>query len=275
LRKKAELIRPIAREVSCSPYLVRKHTKNLQLSKEVKRLIKIRVKQRNKDFVKKYAKETEITVPKKITPKFARVLGHLFFDGCLTSTEYNGKHATCYTNASLKQVEYFSKCVQELFSIKPQKITIKKTKTEAYTVVFGCRKLFDFLLTISPSYSTSIEVGIPDLIFKSKNDEVKLEFLRTFWADEGSIAHKGISISGCSMSKKMIYDLQKLHDYFGIVTSVRYGKGRKITHIRISSKGNNVTLFAKLINFGGAVVVRGHNKEKLKKNVLKEKLMGR
>jgi len=276
LRKKGELIRPISEKVGCSRYLVRKHVKNLHLSDEINELIEAKLKKNNKDFIEKYAKEYDITVPNKITPKFSRILGHLFFDGCLTSSRHIGKYAICYTNASLKQVKYFSKCVQEVFSLTPQKITIKKTKTNAYTVVFASKKLHKFLLTISPKgYSTSKEVGIPSIISEARDPEVKLEFLRTFWADEGSIHHKSLSVSGCSKSRKMIEDLQKLHDFFGIITTLNNCKSRYSSDIRLSSKIDNVALFAKLINFGDAVVIRGFNKERLKKNVLKEKLMGR
>lgn len=273
LRKEGWPIRVIARKVRCSPYLVRKHIKTLRISYVAQQRIRKYIENNRNRFISKYAKESEINTPLVLDPILARVLGHLFFDGCVDKKVGN-MYRIHYTNSSFKQVKYFSECVEKLFSIKPQKITIKKHKTKAYTVVFSSKRLREYFLKISHSYSTSDCVGVPKIIFDARDPEIKLEFLRAFWADEGSVYHKYLRIIGSSKSGKMIRDLQKLHKGFGVKTNICFSILKNDYTLAIYSL-RDALLFQKLINFGDAIVTRGYNKGKLKKDVLKERIDNR
>ena len=270
LRRKGWPIRVVARHVGCSPYLVRKHTNCLKLSKKAKRYFEKYVRGNVMGFISTYAKESKIQIPRKMTPKLSRVLGHLFFDGCVSMKIHNHMYRVSYTNSSLELVNLFSDYVKELFGLTPQKITIKKVKINAYTVVFCSKKLHKYLLTISSTYSTSYDIGIPKIILYSKNLNVKFAFLRSFWADEGSVCKDRFVVTGSSKSKKMIYDLKKLHEDIGISPRVYYSRCKDDYELRISSL-ENLVLFERKIGFDVARVSKGTNRGKFKKDILSDK----
>lgn len=57
----------------------------------------------------------------KITPRIARIIGHLFFDGSV-GTRKNGVYWFNYSNASLESINNFVYLVTSTFNLKQPKI---------------------------------------------------------------------------------------------------------------------------------------------------------
>lgn len=102
---------------------------------------------------------------------------------------------------------------------------------------------------------------------------MKIELLRAFWNDEGSISANG-RLSADSRSKKIIDQLISIHKQFGLnLNKTKYFVSRKPMYkIYLSKTKENTAKFIRLGLFTFSIVGRGQNKGKLKIAVTKEAL---
>lgn len=269
LRSKGLSIKRIARQLNISVGSVSKYSKSIILGKRAKGLLKENEKNNWIKFSAKYATEKEITVP-HLNKDLANILGHLFFDGCVSIT--NGKYIIGYANASIETVNNFNTRMRDLFSIKPGKLQYFHGKNTGWfqTCIYS-KKVVEFLQSYSPSYSTKQKVGVPAEI-KNADKSIQASFLRAFWDDEGSISCDG-RLSGSSKSEKMIEDLVLMHNLLGIDSKKQRGTQGKAHTIYIKRNFNNFLKFYKTIGFSRAIITKGGNLGKLKQEVLKETLL--
>lgn len=261
LRLEGNSYKEIAKVIKRSPATVLKYSNNVILSVDAEERIRKKEQVSQIQFVKKYAKEKEIT-DSPLDEDKANLLGHLFFDGSvsISGTSYRIN----YTNASLPAIESFIKRVSKTYSIIPSKLQVEKRKSVYYQTSFSSKKLVNKLNNSFGSFSTKNNIGIPQII-KDSSEGIRCAFMRAFWDDEGSISCRGV-LQGCSKSERMIDDLVNLHKGLGIKCTKCESRG--CYYINISKKKANMILFSKKIGFEFGKITRGINKEKFKKEVL-------
>jgi len=144
----------------------------------------------------------------------ARVLGHLYFDGCV-SVDRRGNHRINYSNASIKSIKNFAKLVELRFHLKQQKIRYFEGEKGNYCQIeFGSKKLVKNLIRRYGNFSTSKLVTMPSGIIGNK--AASIQFLKAFWDDEGCITTDRLRIHGALMSETMIDGLIFIHRKLGI-----------------------------------------------------------
>lgn len=271
-RGKGTGYKTIAKNLDLSPGTTYKYSKNIILPDKAKRNLLNQEKKKQAIFVSNFAKEKEIKYP-KFDENFANLLGHLFFDGSVCYSK--GKYMLSYTNSSETAITNFVNLLEFCFGLKNPGITKYKGKNiDWYEAIMYSKKAYNFLLTLSYSFSTTKNIGVPKFIFES-NNWVKSSFLRAFWDDEGCISNKGV-LSGFSNSKKMIRDLVKLHTQLGIDCYMKSAKSERSGFkykILVRRRDDNFHNFFCDVGFQFGVVTKGYNIGKTKKEVLLEKIM--
>ncbi len=268
LRSKGCSYKKIPKKLSISTGSAYNYTKKLSLLPEAKnRLLFCENKNRRK-FAREYAKEKQITPP-KLDKNLALILGHLFFDGCVSYS--NGKYMLSYCNSSIELIKEFVSKVHILFSLKPVKISkFKGVNLDWYQSTFYSKKAFYFVKKFSGCFSTSKNIGVPVEIMAAE-DSIKESFLLAFWADEGRISARGY-LTGSSKSKKMLGDLVILHKSLGIDCKRYLNKTGKAHSLSIKRTLDNYSRFFQKVGFGKAIVKTGYNLGRYKQEVLLDRL---
>jgi len=210
------------------------------------------------------------TQKKKLTLAKARIMGHLLFDGTVFFSDYH--YSVKYINSSVDLIDQFVRDMGMVYGISPASIESSKgINIPWYKVGFISKQAYEDLIKYSPSYSTSSKDSIVPVEIMTGTRKLKLEFLRTFWEDEGSVSNNG-TLSGSSNSKRVmgqIAILMKEEGFdFGICRSMRNGQFEYKIYLHKSLK--NLKNFYKLGLFERAVVAHGKNIGKKKRDVLRE-----
>ena len=98
---------------------------------------------------------------------------------------------------------------------------------------------------------------------------VKLEFLKSFWEDEGSISFDGRLMADLK-NKKIIEQIGKLMENFGLKLKIcRYKEPTGFMYkLYLSKSRSNLKRFLKLGFFEKSVITHGKNKGKKKLDIL-------
>ena len=205
-----------------------------------------------------------------LTEPKIRVIGHLLFDGCVFQSGFGC--SIKYTNSSKQLIDQFIRDIKEVYGINKYTLLEREGKFAIiYEVIFRSKLMYEDLIDYFPSYSTSNNtIEIPKIIMENE-DNLKLEFLRAFWEDEGSISHTGRLMADLK-SEKVINQLATLHKYFGLKYYLyKYKEYTGYMYkISLSRTKENTIRFYSLGLFDKAIITHGHNVRKTKKEVLKE-----
>ena len=198
-----------------------------------------------------------------------RIIGHVLFDGCSYKNGYS--HIIRYINSSKRLVDQFIEDIEKVYGIFPTHLeVIKNPKVVIYKVTFSSKLLFEDLKRYFSSYSTKDVSPIPKEIMDSSK-EIKLEFLRAFWEDEGSISFNG-RLMADQKNEVIIRQLIEIHKDFGLnlkLCSYKDYTGM-MYKIYLSKNKDNLVRFYNLNLFDKSTVTRGKNLGKDKKEVLKK-----
>jgi len=254
LRKMGLSYKKIANKLEISSATSHKYAKRTGISLNGKERIEKNNKKRIENFVKRFAKEKEIQEI-KINKKTVRIISHCLFDGSVCTNNI-GDYRISYTNSSKKEVNQFVKDFEESFGIQVNDIKKMKGKNiDWYEIYFCSKQAFMELHKYIPNYSTSSKkCELRPWIFELPR-QLKIEFLRAFWLDEGCVSADG-KIHGKSKSKKVIEQIVKLHESLGIECSIWKDNTSKNFAIYIHKKNENIQKFSK-IGFGSGIVTRG------------------
>lgn len=201
---------------------------------------------------------------KNLSLEKVRIIGHCLFDGSVINS--NGYYCVNYSNNCKNLINKFKKDIWKVYNIKPTDLR----KNGKLNVLRYCSKALVENLNKYTNYNCHYS-NIPNQIFKSRNKHLIIEFLRTFWDDEGMVNY-GYSLdrNGYKHIKRQLEaycdnniireKLKKLHNKIGIQPKL-YNK--KI----IISRFDDLKRFSKLINFSKGLRVsypksKNHNIEK-------------
>lgn len=207
---------------------------------------------------------------KNLTLRKTRIIGNLLFDGSLyLAKDYH--YGIMYVNCSLPLVKEFCEDINYVYGLKPSIYKEKSKKSLVYRAKQHSKLIYYDLLKYIKSYSTSNRfAGIPDEIINGSRN-IQLEFMRTFWNNEGSILYNG-RLRGTSNSLSIIKQLRELHDNFGFNCRIYQDNNKqKPSYILALIKTKeNLNKFHKYNLFTEAIVVYGHNKGMKKSDILKQ-----
>ena len=206
----------------------------------------------------------------KISPQKTRIIAHLMFDGTIFKLKYH--RVMRYINSSRELINQFTQDVYEIYGLMPSAFEELEGKTSpVFKVTFYSKEMYEDLLKYSSSYSTSkTETSIPELILKGNRD-VKIEFLRAFWEDEGSISAVG-RIMADLKSERVIKQIIVLQEERGLSFKlILYHKDNKeLYKIYLPKSLENLEKFQDLNLFGNSIITHGVNSKRRKEDVLKE-----
>ncbi|MCX6706374.1 MAG: hypothetical protein NTV24_04735, partial [Candidatus Woesebacteria bacterium] len=192
-------------------------------------------------------KRTDIhTLPSKMTPELAFILGSLVAEGNVSKEQLG------FCNSDPEYLERFKQCFKKVFpdcrlheyKRKPQGFT----KKYYYSLEIHSKQVIEFLKSLGLNPVRAAQKEVPWIIYQSSKNSLS-SFLRGYAEGDGSAYLSGApEISFISMSKNLLDQLQIILLRFGIEGSVRYQKSKKIYKLFIRGH-NNLNLFAKQINF--------------------------
>ena len=261
-RKNGYSYSEIAKITGKSKKFAWKHSKDVQFNSRGKK----RYYQNVKGIVKQVKNQKGNLSIQKI-----RIIGHTLFDGTIYSKDYHS--VVKYINSSRELVDQFIKDIKQVYGLNPTSLEVSKGKNNLnhYRVSFKSKLIYNDLMKYFPSYSTSNQkISIPKEIMTA-NEKIKLEFLRTFFEDEGSIGHTG-RIMGDLKSKLIIKQITKLLDQFKLPFGVsRYKEYTGYMYkIYLLKSRDNLEKFYNLKLFDKAKITHGKNMGRKKLDVLKE-----
>ncbi len=202
-----------------------------------------------------------------------RIIGHLLFDGTVYEVDYH--YIARYINSSKELINQFILDMKAIYGIAPTSLEVFKGKNKInyYKVTFSCKAFYEDLRSYFESYSTSNQnIKIPASIMNASNS-IKLEFLRTFFEDEGSIS-SNYRIMGDLKSKVILQQIISMLKEFGL--AFRFCRYKQYTgymyKIYLLKTKENLIRFYNLRLFNKAITTHGRNIGKRKLDVLKEAL---
>jgi hypothetical protein len=257
LRKKGYSYAEISKKVNKSKKFVWTIAKNIKFSKKGK----VRYHKKVKGILVVIKPWRKIMTILKV-----RLIGHLLFDGTVYKLDY-----VCvarYINSSRELINQFIRDMKEVYGLNP---IYFEEFSFYYKVTFKSKLLYEDLMNYFKSYSTSNpDIKIPKMIMNSSK-KIKIEFLKTFWEDEGSISAVG-RLMADSKSYSIIQQLGKLLKEFNFKFGIcRYKEPTGYMYkIYLFKTKENLNLFLKLGLFEKAIITHGKNKGKKKLEILKE-----
>ena len=265
LRKKGYSYREIAVLVNKSSKFAYSKAKDIKFDKVGEK----RYNKEVKGITKKIKNQISYLTSTKV-----RIIGHLLFDGTLFESEYH--YVIRYINASKDLIDQFASDIKKIYRILPSSLEIFRNKNNFnyYKITFNSKLVFEDLKKYFVSFSTANDkIVIPKEIMNAK-EEIKLEFLKSFFEDEGSISHKG-RIMGDLKSEKIIKQIINLLNEFGL--EFRLCKYNQYTgymwKIYLPKNKENLEKFYKLGLFEKSIITHGYNIGKKKLDILKENIM--
>ncbi len=203
-----------------------------------------------------------------------RIIGHLLFDGCLCNSGHH--YYVRYISSSKNLIDQFALDMESVYGLYPSSLERSPGKNVpfCYKITFKSKSAFNDLQGYFVSYSTSNKnTFIPKEIMAARTD-IKLEFLRTFFEDEGSISHKG-RIMGDLKNEKIIKQLIILLKEVNLIFKIcSYEKGNcKMWKIYLPKTHENLMIFHSLKLFDKAKITLGYNVGKKKIDVLRRHLL--
>lgn len=180
----------------------------------------------------------------KLDRRKARIIGHLIFDGFLFKTNYH--YCIGYVNSSKELINQFIKDMYYIYRIKPSAIIKEKGKNVYfYRVRYNSKNLYEDLIKYTPSYSTaSKSIKIP-LQIKQASLDIRKEFIKAFWEDEGSVSLVSRKVNGDLKSYEIITWIGELLKKLGLKYNIiNYNqKGGIYYKIYLSIRKENLKLF--------------------------------
>ena len=261
LREKGYSYTEIAKEVGKSRKFAWKYGHKIKFSKEGKK--------RYREKIGGVLYQIKLQKP-FLTPEKVRVIGHSLFDGMLYNNKYH--YLVKYINSSRQLIDQFVKDVDKVYGLKRYYLeTIPGKNMITYKVYFKSKLFYEDLKRYFKSYSTTKSfIKIPLEIINS-NKEVQIEFIRSFFEDEGSISSNG-RIMGDLKNLNIIRQILSMLNKFGLHFKLcSYRDYTGITYkIYLLKTLENLKLFYKLRLFDKSIITNGINMHKKKIEILKE-----
>ncbi len=187
------------------------------------------------------------SLPKALSGDLAYILGALISEGSISKNKLE------FCNTDEKFIEEFEIKWKRIFpdSIlhKFKKVPSSYGKKEYYRLECHSRYTLEFLRNIGLLPVKSAEKSIPMLLLKSPKNIIS-QFLRSYYEGDGSIFSAGrkIELNCCSVSQKLMAEIQIILLRFGIESKIRLDKAKGLYKLIVDGK-TNIFRFYKNIGF--------------------------
>jgi hypothetical protein len=253
LRYKGASYKEIARKLFVGVGTSHKYTKNVKVSPAGVQRLERKLKKKQNLFKRRYATPKEIPMAHRLTLSKIRIISHCLFDGSVVF--HDGNYRIKYTNASWGLIKQFMRDMYNVYGLEPVYVRLNDGKNQPWwEVEFFSKRAVEDLLRYSLSYSTLNDLSLPRGI--TRNRKFIRAFLRAFWEDEGCIDYAGRLIAK-SKSRRLIHDIQMLHQKFGISCSIWFDSRSNVYGIYVRKNSENFHRFSEKIGFGSSVITRG------------------
>ncbi len=161
-----------------------------------------------------------------LTKEKARLIGHLIGDGCVYKTKTN--YYLRYEVTDLDLLEQFENDLSIVYGTPIKKGVHESGKKKGKFIPFAyTRSKLAFNDLKKYCKFSSTKWFVPRQIFET-NKEIKREFLRALFDDEGSvIPPKDLCVRLYSINKTGLQQIQKILEEFEIKSKLREGYGSK------------------------------------------------
>jgi DNA gyrase subunit A len=196
---------------------------------------------------KKQTRAIKTMLPQKLTEDLGFILGALLSEGFISTTKIE------FCNADKTFVEEFQKRWQRVFPDSTlhrfERSPSSYGKKKYWRLECHYRHTIQFLHALGLQPVLSREKTIPHILFHA-TESVVHSFLQAYFEGDGSISysHKMTELSCCSVSQKLIEELQILLLRFGISSTRRFDRYR-LTHKLYLRGRRNALRFYKNIGF--------------------------
>jgi len=188
-----------------------------------------------------------------LTKEKARLIAHLIGDGCVYKcrTDYNIKYEVTDTDL----LEQFEKDLISVYGLKPTKGLNPSGKTGKLIpyVRLRAKRAYDDLVTYCNFFSDKWKVPSP--IFDA-GKEIKIEFLKALFDDEGTVISKEKEIRLYSINLLGLEQIQEILHEFNISSKIRNGYGQKRNVYGLVVK-KDIIIFKQILGFN---CIRKQNK---------------
>lgn len=191
-------------------------------------------------------------MPTVLTSDLAYLFGLLIGDGCLTRTE-----SIIFSNVDLDILQFYFRSMSEYFEVVPQ-------KTGKCDYIIRDRYLRKYFEMCGLSISDSHNKQVPECILATPKD-IQASFISGLFDTDGGVEQNVISY--CSVSEKLIRQVQLMLLQFGIISRVRHKTAKSgLSHYVLRISGKNIDLFNDKIGFKCARKTEKANKLVSKKH---------
>lgn len=189
---------------------------------------------------KAHGLEKQVSLPDKLTPELARMLGYLIAEGHF----YKGaSHEVGFTNKDPALLEDVKSLMTSLFGIGP---SVNERHKDVYTLRFISSRLYSwFESNFGNMMLTSRHKRIPSQMFRATEDAIR-EFLSAAFLGDGCIHSTSLAYS--TASKGLAEDYQDLLLMLGI--SSRIAVDRKANAYKICIMGDSNQRFESVFDDG-------------------------
>lgn len=230
-----------------------KYAKNIEVSPAGVQRLRRKLEKKQNLFKRCYAAIKEIPITRKLTLSKVRIIAHCLFDGSVVV--HDGNYRIKYTNASWGLIKQFMGDICDVYGLEPVYVGLNDGKNQPWwEVQFFSKRAVEDLLKYSSSYSTLNNLSLPRGITHSR--KFIRAFLRAFWEDEGCIDYAGRLIAK-SKSRRLICDIQRLHQELGISCSIWFDSRSNVYAIYVRKNFENFRRFSEEIGFGSSIITRG------------------
>lgn len=193
----------------------------------------------------------DCTLPRKMTPALARVLGYITSEGYI-----NPKGMICFCNSDKVLLDDYVKSFTEAFGVAPafreiQVNPVSGTEIHYYSESF--RKVALFLIGCGEKYTVAPEKEIPWSIMAAPKHIAK-EFIQAFFEGDGSYTRYNtdsqrdkVFVSFASSSVKLLDQMQQLLLRFGVVSSKHNVTSSPVQQLKLPSSA--VEVYASTVGF--------------------------
>lgn len=234
------------------------HVKDMPLSSEQKNNIAARIKERNKNRVNprkgKCLPGREILKPKLWSEDLVHIVAHFMFDGMVNDD------SCIYYSKDKSQIFHMRKLLYKAFKIRPE-IKLRDNG------VFG----LPFYHVEFAEYVKKRKEWIISYINNGASYAKKRIFLKAFFDDEGCVFYKGDKkrVRGYQKSIPILKKVRNLLATFSIESRI----DKEHSNIEITGY-NNLTNFAKEINFSPRIYMNPERKNSIwKKRISKKRIL--
>lgn len=253
---------------------ISKYIQGIELSPPQRRRLKEKEVHNWQKFVERKTVQIK-DQQEEISLEKTRIIAHLLFDGWInTSKTSHNKYIFSFVCSSPIVIQQFIDDVKAVYGLEnywTEERNGEMCSITSFNSIQVIQDLMKYATTYKCGNNSPIQVPIA---IKEADENIKREFLRCFWSDEGGLSFDRsrrrlqFILVGTQTNLIFLREIARLHDDFGIV----YRISEKKYQIAIGRKAEKRKFVDRIGFLDGSLVTRGHFIGREKNDLLREML---